>query len=76
MPSCERTANARPDALIRHPCMSDKPTQNRLSRRNTVVCFSVTVHMERGSDKGVAIETLRCVEIADGRVSAICERRV
>lgn len=31
------------NSLIRHPCISDKPTQYRLPRTTTVVCFSVTV---------------------------------
>ena len=33
----------RKNALIRHPCMSDKATQYRLPLRTVVVCFSVTV---------------------------------
>lgn len=31
------------DALILHPCMSDRPTQNLRSRTKVVVRFSVTV---------------------------------
>ena len=42
---CEpkRFVQRKADSLIRHPCMSDRPTQYCLSRSTTVVCFSVTV---------------------------------
>jgi hypothetical protein len=45
--SCHQITDPKSDVLMRHPCMSDNPTQNCPSRTTTVVCFSVTAPCQR-----------------------------